>query len=144
MRDPIHSGWHLMMDATVNDAKAISSVEGLKQLLVDLVDCLKMEILDGPRMTEVELDQARLDTDSDEGGITGYCLITTSHISIHTWPLRKRFCLDLFSCKEFDGEAAVKLIRERLHVDQAQVHQLNRTWPAETPSARGCTVHPAG
>ena len=30
------------------------------------------------------------------GGITGFCLIAESHVSIHTWPEKKYFSLDVF------------------------------------------------
>jgi len=124
-----------MMDAVVEDSERISDVEGLKSFLTDLVGFLKMDVLEGPSMTEVELDTKRLDTDSDDGGITGYCLITTSHVSIHTWPLRERFCLDIFSCKEFDAEGAAEMIRERLGVTRDSTQQVVRTWP-DAPRAR--------
>ncbi len=136
MRNPINSGWHLMMDAIVEDPTRISDSEGLKAFILDLVQFLKMDILEGPRMSAVEIDVSRLDTDSDEGGITGYCLITTSHVSIHTWPLRQRFCLDVFSCKEFDAAGAADLIRERLGVTQDTTQQVARTWP-DAPSVAG-------
>lgn len=130
MRNPVASGWHLIIDAIVSDSARISRVESLREFLLELVDYLGMDLLDGPRMTEVDLDPKLLESDSDEGGITGYCLITTSHLSIHTWPLRRRFCMDVFSCKPFDGEGAAALIRERLGVEADEVTWMERRWPA--------------
>lgn len=135
MNDPIHSGWHLVLDATVRDDGPISSVDGLRRFLLELVERLGMDLLDGPRMTEVALDPSRLASSADEGGITGYCLITTSHISIHTWPLRRRFCLDIFSCRRFDGPAIAALIRDRLAVEADRTTWLERTWPEPAPAA---------
>ncbi|OGP74263.1 MAG: S-adenosylmethionine decarboxylase proenzyme [Deltaproteobacteria bacterium RBG_13_58_19] len=42
-------------------------------------------------------------------GISGMVLIAESHISIHTWPEKGALCLDIFSCKDFDTEKAVKI-----------------------------------
>ena len=125
------AGWHLIVDATVADPIPISSADHLRDTLTELVDLLGMQILDGPRMTEVDLEPARIELDEDEGGITGYCLITTSHISIHTWPLRGRFSFDAFSCRPFDRDAALRFIRERLSVDQESVTWIERHWPGD-------------
>ena len=38
----------------------------------------------------------------DEGGVTGICVLSTSHCSIHTWPLRPFFVMDVYSCRDFD------------------------------------------
>ncbi|MFQ5654384.1 MAG: S-adenosylmethionine decarboxylase [Planctomycetota bacterium] len=123
------SGWHLILDAVVSETRPIADPEHLRGLLLRLVRLLGMDILDGPRITEVELDPSRLERGSDEGGITGYCLISTSHISIHTWPLRRRFSLDVFSCKEFDRELLTETVRESLGVISQSVTWIERHWP---------------
>lgn len=136
MKNNLHSGWHLIVDAFVADPGRISCPDSIRNFMTDLVGLLKMEILDGPRITEVPLDTNQLATESDDGGITGYCLITTSHIAIHTWPLRNRFCLDVFSCKEFSGEEAESYLREFFGVTQAEVTWLARSWPRQRKSTR--------
>ena len=37
-------------------------------------------------------------------GVSGFVMIAESHISIHTYPNRKVFYMDVFSCKDFDVE----------------------------------------
>lgn len=133
-----------MMDACVSDSSRISCGQSLKDLLLELVEFLNMDLLDGPRMTEVHLEPDLLDSESDEGGITGYCLITTSHLSIHTWPLRKRFCLDVFSCKPFDGPGAADLIRDRLGVEADELNWIERRWPQSTTATTDRSSLPAG
>lgn len=127
------SGWHLMVDALVSDGARLRDPSVLRDFLLRLVDFLDMKLLEGPNITEVELDPKRLDSELDEGGVTGYCLITTSHISIHTWPLRRRFCLDIFSCKQFDRDAAVAEIERALGVSDVSVTWIERRWPADSP-----------
>ena len=128
------SGWHLMVDALVGDPELIESADIIRDTLLRLVRLLDMRILDGPRITAVDLDSTLMESDSDEGGITGYCLITTSHISIHTWPLRQRLCLDIFSCKKFDKDAALAEIRGSLGVRDDSVTWTERCWPSPVHS----------
>lgn len=42
----------------------------------------------------------------EDWGISGFVLIAESHISIHTYPDRQFFTLDIFSCKDFDADLA--------------------------------------
>lgn len=126
-----HAGWHLTYDATVEGAHAgrLNDVEFLEAVLRDLVGLLDMEILDGPRLHKVELDRRKLESDEDEGGVTGTLVLTTSHISIHTWPLRERFSLDVFSCRKFDEETVQAFLKERMVVRKRASSWIPRTWP---------------
>ncbi len=123
------SGWHLMLDAIVRDPGWIADPEQIRSFLLGLIPRLDMKLLDGPRITEVDLDPSQISSESDEGGITGYALITTSHLSIHTWPLRQRFCLDVFSCRRFDPEVVVEYARELFGMVSQRVHWVERRWP---------------
>ena len=129
MRIETRSGWHVILDALVRDPRPIGDPIHLREFLLRLTGILDMELLDGPRLSEVTLDPVLVGSDQDEGGITGYCLITTSHVSIHTWPLRQRFCLDIFSCRKFDKEAALREIRESLGVTHENLVWVERQWP---------------
>ena len=44
----------------------------------------------------------------DDWGVSGIVLIAESHISIHTFPDKEFVTLDIFSCKDFDVDAAVE------------------------------------
>ena len=50
------SGWHLMLDAIVREPGWISSPEKIREFLLGLIPRLGMELLDGPRITEVDLE----------------------------------------------------------------------------------------
>jgi len=43
----------------------------------------------------------------DDWGVSGVVLIAESHISIHTFPDKQFVTLDIFSCREFDVDAAI-------------------------------------
>ncbi|HEY9774004.1 MAG TPA: adenosylmethionine decarboxylase [Planktothrix sp.] len=44
----------------------------------------------------------------DDWGVSGVVLIAESHISIHTFPDKGFVTLDIFSCREFDVDAAIE------------------------------------
>jgi S-adenosylmethionine/arginine decarboxylase-like enzyme len=74
-------------------------------------------------MYEVETEISKLGVEpfEDEGGVTGVCVLSTSHCSIHTWPLRPFFVMDVYSCREFDTMSVEKLLTERLGAYDLQV-----------------------
>jgi S-adenosylmethionine/arginine decarboxylase-like enzyme len=72
--------------------------------LRDLVDAVGMRMLGVPLVHEVEIDLRKRGAEpfEDEGGVTGVCVLSTSHASIHTWPAQHFFVADLYSCRQFD------------------------------------------
>lgn len=126
-----YAGWHLTYDAVVNPEHVsdLADPAFLERTMVELVRMLEMELLDKPHMYRVELDPSKLETDDDEGGVTGTAVISTSHISIHTWPMRERFSLDVYSCKPYDREQVEAFLWDRFNVKKRSTHWLTRIWP---------------
>lgn len=125
------AGLHLILDGYVKDP-AVFSASKLDFLFKRLAEKLEMQIIMGPSFLEVELDPSKLTGDvfQDEGGITGMCVISTSHMSIHCWPLRKCFSMDVFSCKDFREDAAMAVINEALDVEVATLTRVDRRFPS--------------
>ncbi len=86
-------------------ASLLGDATNVESMLRSLIDILGMRILDKPHMYEVETEIAKLGVEpfEDEGGVTGVCVLSTSHCSIHTWPLRPFFVMDVYSCRDFDA-----------------------------------------
>lgn len=122
-------GRHLLIDGFCEESEPLSDPSRIEGLFRRLVDTLDMEILVPPVTKEVPLQPEKLASGSDEGGITSFCVITTSHMSIHTWPLRRFFSMDVYSCKDFDPEAALHVIRETLGVVALNVKNIVRRAP---------------
>lgn len=133
------AGLHIVMDAYVRDP-AVFTKENLEVLFVKLTGALDMKPLDVPMVYEVPVDPAVLErvkltgNFEDEGGITGIQVISTSHLSLHAWPLQSFFSLDAFSCKDFDEDVALKVIREHLGVASENTTVIARKKPYR-PSA---------
>lgn len=101
----------------MGDAKVVES------MLRDLIDVLGMRLLDKAHMYEVETEISKLGVEpfEDEGGVTGVCVLSTSHCSIHTWPLRPFFVMDVYSCRDFDSKAVEKFLMDRIEAYDLQV-----------------------
>ncbi|HEY8074433.1 MAG TPA: S-adenosylmethionine decarboxylase [Labilithrix sp.] len=101
----------------------MGDVNVVRTMLVDLIDILGMRILDKAHMYEVETEIEKLGKEpfEDEGGVTGVCVLSTSHCSIHTWPLRPFFVMDVYSCRDFDTAQVERFVTERLGAYDLQV-----------------------
>ncbi|MDP2643895.1 MAG: adenosylmethionine decarboxylase [Desulfobacterales bacterium] len=60
-------------------------------------------------------------------GVTGFCLVQESHLSIHTWPECGFAAVDIFMCgREGDPQKARKYILEALGGEEVQVISIER------------------
>ncbi len=121
-------GLHLIVDGLVESPESAFTEQNLRNLLLQLVKDLNMQLIFGPVFHNVEIDESKLTGDvfQDEGGISGFCMIGTSHISIHVWPLRKHFSMDVFSCKQFDSLRAQSTIETFLTTKHASYTSVQR------------------
>jgi len=62
----------------------------------------------------------------EDWGVSGFVIIAESHISIHTFPEKKYFSIDIFSCKEFDIEKALNIIKEYFETEDLEVRTTER------------------
>jgi S-adenosylmethionine decarboxylase len=136
------AGLHIAMDARVADSAVFTS-QRLTDLFTKVVKALDMKPLDKVQVYEVPVDAAILERAKrtgnfeDEGGISVVQVISTSHLSLHAWPLQKFFSLDAFSCKDYNAELALSIIRETLHVTGESTVILHRKKIPEGSTARG-------
>lgn len=130
----VDAGTHLIVDGFVRDNNVFTE-KHFGHLFEVLADALQMKIIKGPEFVSVPTD---MDTFTrvqqtgkfeDSGGITGFCIVSTSHMSIHCWPLENFFSLDVFSCKKYDASKALLIIREMLGVSSVNVHTIDRQKP---------------
>lgn len=93
-------GMHLMLDAYEADQTKLEDMKAIFKFLHDLPDMIGMNRLGLP--TVINADET--ENGFDPGGITGFTLIAESHISIHTFPKRGFFTMDLYSCSNFEND----------------------------------------
>lgn len=123
----IIDGLHLIVDGNVRDPARFAQ-ENLRQMFEELVSALGMQLIHGPVFKDVEIDPLKLTGNQfqDEGGISGYAMISTSHLAIHCWPLRQTFMFDAFSCKMFDHEKAMSILDRFLRPNGLNVRAIVR------------------
>lgn len=99
-----HWGYHLILNLSECNEK-IDDEEAIETFLRDLVAELDMKMLIDPIVK-------RVDNEEEGRGVTGICVITTSHISCHFDDQGYDGYLDIFSCQQFDPRLAINLVQE--------------------------------
>lgn len=97
-------GQHLTIDASFCNRKKLTEQSLVYDILNNLPAKLGMHKMTLPQVVKW------LDPGANIPGISGFVMIAESHISIHTFPEKEYVFIDLFSCKGFDVESAVKLL----------------------------------
>ncbi len=98
----------------------------MKHVLFDLKQCLITPPLDDEEYVKETLIEAakigkleilKVDTHKFEPyGVTGYALLSNSHLSVHTWPEDDIARCDLFSCNpDTDYKAVIQYMQTRFH-----------------------------
>ena len=64
--------------------------------------------------------------DFEPHGQTGLCLMSTSHMSFHTWPEYNHISFDFFSCGEISPEIAVDVLNDIFHPESISVQLIRR------------------
>ena len=59
-------------------------------------------------------------------GVTGVLVLSTSHLSIHTWPEERYASLDFYTCGDSDLTAPVNLLLKELSAQKAMVYSIDR------------------
>ncbi len=111
---------HLIFDGFGANRKVLES----KEFVYDLLDRYPSRI----GMTKVSQPQVYryVGTKPEDWGISGFVVIAESHISIHTFPERRYANIDIFSCKDFDPEQAIRELNESFGFNEIKTHLLMR------------------
>lgn len=107
-------GQHFVIDAFQCDANLLNQADLLQELLTKAVEDLGMEIL-----------STYFHTFSPQG-VTGVIVISTSHISIHTWPEHGYAALDLYTCGDQKLWPILKELLEKIKATRAIVYEISR------------------
>jgi S-adenosylmethionine decarboxylase len=93
-------GLHLMLDAYESNEANLNDMSRVFRFLRDLPKRIGMHILALPMVFEAPDTGTGFDT----GGYTGIVVIAESHISIHTFPQKGFFTMDVYSCSDFSEQ----------------------------------------
>ncbi|MFC5591826.1 adenosylmethionine decarboxylase [Sporosarcina soli] len=108
------NGQHLVIDAFDCQKEILNNAAELEVMLTKAIKQLGMEIL-----------SSHFHSFTPQG-VTGVIGISTSHISIHTWPEHGYAALDLYTCGNQDIWPALEEILTKMQAKRTAVFELNR------------------
>lgn len=96
----------LIADLYGCDAGCLDDIHCIQQIIKNVCGCLNTEI--------VEECYHKF----EPVGISAVAVISTSHISIHTWPEYGYAAVDIFSCYEEIPSEILPVLKELFHADE--------------------------
>ena len=112
------NGNHLILDG-ISDGD-LGNVEFIKKFLINLTKKIKMNAISEPLVFYYGAEN------KEESGITGVIILAESNITIHTYPSKKWFCLDIFSCNEFEIDKTITYLTNKLNITKYKKQILKR------------------
>lgn len=111
---------HLIIDAKTKNMRNLNSKEFIKKLLINLTKKINMKAISKPLVIKYSAKQKA------ESGITGTIILAESNITIHTYPFKKFFYLDIFSCKGFKIKSTINYLKKQLQITKYKKRILSR------------------
>lgn len=99
-------GNHLLIDADGCNEDALDSEDIVREFLEGLPKLVGATAISGVTI------KRHVAKDPDESGVTGFILLAESHASIHTFPVKGSFFMDLFTHDEFDITKVMEKVSE--------------------------------
>lgn len=111
---------HLIIDGYTNNKQILQDEHFLREILNNIPDLIGMTRITEPFVFRYLGDKP------EEWGYSGFVFIAESHISFHTFVEQNYINIDVFSCRDFDTELAVKHLKEQFHLQQFKTFLVNR------------------
>jgi len=111
---------HLIIDGYGCNSEILQSEEFIYQLLDRYPAEIGMTKISSPYVLRY------VGGKPEEWGISGFVFIAESHISIHTFVERCYVNIDIFSCKDFDVDQAIRDISNQLQLTEVRTHLPDR------------------
>ena len=118
---------HLALDAYGVDEKVLADEKLVESFLERCPDNIGMTKITVPQVYNYRGKKPK------DWGVSGFVLIAESHISVHTSPERGYLNVDIFSCKDFDIEAAERDVRDAFDAEQVKVWIMERGTDYDSP-----------
>ncbi len=122
---------HLTIDGFGGSPEKLASEELVRGLLDRYPESIGMTKIAPPHV------QRYAGSKPEDWGVSGFVLIAESHIAVHTFPERGYVWADIFSCKAFDAEKAIRTVGEAFDLREARTRILERglEYPHAVPEA---------
>ncbi len=113
-------GPHLMVDGYGCPREKLQDLSLVYKFLEECPDRIGMTKIMPPYVFRYE------GVNPKDWGVSGVVLIAESHISIHTFVEKGYFSMDIFSCKDFDVEAAKAYVLNIFSATSCEINVLER------------------
>lgn len=118
----MHFGMHLMIDGYGGSPVRLDDETIVRRLLTELPLRAGMHPLIEPTIIHAPDNQLR-----DPGGWSGFVIIAESHISLHTFPLRRFVSADIYTCTpEIDVPLFETSFRNAFELQDLEINLLRR------------------
>lgn len=118
----MHFGVHFTIDGYDADADALADTQKVLACVTELPKKLGMHTICDPVTVEVGPNNKK-----DPGGVSGFVMIAESHISIHTFPGKRFFSADIYTCQdELDTNTILDYFTESFSVTDFETNLLTR------------------
>lgn len=114
-------GPHITLDLSGCKRESLTSFQLVRDILDELPTLIGMHKIIPPYV--IQYDEGKC---PEDWGITGIVIIAESHISIHTYPEKGYVFIDIFSCKNFDEEKAVRYLRNIFQPQKSTINVVQR------------------
>ena len=114
-------GKHLLLEVITKDGKDLASVAKMAKFFDLIISRVGFNVVLKPTFYKFK---PRIN--GDLSGVTGMCVVSESHISIHTWPEKEYFAFDIFSCSDFDENKVIDVIQEMFDTKEIYTQIIER------------------
>jgi S-adenosylmethionine decarboxylase len=114
--------YHWIFDASAVPVQLTTDEKLIKNLLPQLAKLCEMKIIGGPLVVSGV---------PSNPGISGFCIIDYSHISIHTFSKHQEICVDIFSCKPYDPKKIYVYLCKTFKVDKKHITFMEVKYPSK-------------
>ena len=104
-------GKHLFIDADRENNLMYNSISSIYELMEEIIKKLLLRRLTPPFVIKgVESNP----------GLTGFMIIDSSHISIHSFKNERKVAMDIYSCKDFEHEKILDFLKKKFGSENFQ------------------------
>ena len=111
---------HLVIDGYGGDIDKMWDEDLVREFLYQYPESLDMTRITEPKVLRYDAPK------SEDSGVSGFVIIAESHISIHTFPRKDYINIDIFSCRPFDHDRALKDVKDLFALTEVKTWLLNR------------------
>lgn len=110
-----HAGKHLILDCITYDHDYLINYEKVENILTIILNEIGANIL------HIKFHSFGLNL-----GYTGLFLLSESHLSIHTWPEKDFFSMDIYTCGDVDSRKSLDMLKKYINISHYNYRFLER------------------